>query len=174
MFLHIFQDRAGELINFWTWNNEAEKADADFARCAECCLEISAILAFKLTVLDRKEAKLPEWAPPGSTRALEWWGYKNAQRRAAFTFTLDDDAPVKTLDELGNVLIAVAGATVRFTREDVLAYLDGSIRIYQSLMTSTRDQVRRLMAEHYVDAFQSMRNSLFGELLTENTSTGAP
>ena len=58
---------------------------------------------------------------------------------------------------------------VPFTKEDVLAYLDACIHTWRR----SRDiQLLKVapkyeMAEHYIDAFQSVRSSLFGELLPE-------
>lgn len=49
--------------------------------------------------------------------------------------------------------------TIPFTEEDVKAYLDTAIKNWRAKMGSTR------VAYYYVDAFQSVRISLFGEFL---------
>lgn len=56
--------------------------------------------------------------------------------------------------------------TVPFTREDIKGYLDRAIGSWRAkrgeLIVNTPDFV---MTGHYIDAFQSVRISLFGELL---------
>ncbi len=58
-------------------------------------------------------------------------------------------------------------STVPFTEKDVKAYLDECIVFWRKKRDnpSIEDRLRISMAEHYVDAFQSVRMSLFGELL---------
>jgi len=56
--------------------------------------------------------------------------------------------------------------TIAFTEEAVKEYLDTAIRHWRDV----RDEEKRAdsdygMATHYIDAFQSVRISLFGELL---------
>ena len=51
------------------------------------------------------------------------------------------------------------GDVIPFTREDVKTYLDRCIRRWRS--------DSRECAMYYVDAFQSVRTSLFGELLPQ-------
>jgi hypothetical protein len=59
-------------------------------------------------------------------------------------------------------------STIPFTEKDVKAYLDECIVFWRkkrdTLPIENRPGIR--MAEHYVDAFQSVRMSLFGELLS--------
>lgn len=74
--------------------------------------------------------------------------------------------------------------TIPFTEKDVKAYLDKVItywRCYRDKAQNDLDVVehcahqarmkvddareRKIMASYYIDAFQSVRNSLFGELL---------
>lgn len=55
---------------------------------------------------------------------------------------------------------------VPFERSAVAAYLDDSIRYWRSERLSTKPE-RATMAIYYVDAFQSVRVSLFGETLSE-------
>jgi hypothetical protein len=58
--------------------------------------------------------------------------------------------------------------TVEFTREAVKEYLDGAIRHWRRLRDKQPEAVREeCMATYYVDAFQSVRVSLFGEVLGE-------
>ena len=56
------------------------------------------------------------------------------------------------------------GDTVPFTEEAVKAYLDGAIRRWRKL----RDQSYNPAAVYYIDAFQSVRSSLFDELLADD------
>ena len=48
--------------------------------------------------------------------------------------------------------------TIDFTEEEVKAYLDAAITHWRGCPPSE-------MRSHYVDAFQSVRTSIFGELL---------
>lgn len=54
---------------------------------------------------------------------------------------------------------------VPFTEQDVKAHIDRSIRFWRRQRDSDKDQRVRQIARYYVDAYQSMRVSLFGELL---------
>jgi hypothetical protein len=56
----------------------------------------------------------------------------------------------------------MSDATVRFTREDVRGYLDGAIRHWRAVRSIT---VEPATADNYIDAFQSVRASIFGEVL---------
>jgi hypothetical protein len=58
--------------------------------------------------------------------------------------------------------------TVPFNKKDVKAYLDRCI-VHWRKKCETGDK----MAEQYIDAFQSMRISLFGELLPQESSNDA-
>ncbi len=53
--------------------------------------------------------------------------------------------------------------TVPFSKVEVKEYLDRSIRFWRG----ERDEKGSNMAIYYVDAFQSVRISIFGELLKE-------
>jgi len=55
--------------------------------------------------------------------------------------------------------------TVDFTPEAVKAYLDKCIRYWRSVRDNP-EHAKREMGSFYVDAFQSVRVSLFGELLS--------
>lgn len=59
-------------------------------------------------------------------------------------------------------------STVQFTEKDVKAYLDECVVFWRKKRDNPliKEQSRIRMAEHYVDAFQSVRMSLFGELLS--------
>ena len=61
--------------------------------------------------------------------------------------------------------------TVEFTEEAIQDYLDNAIRAWRTTRDGAHgpegDTAQRVMAEHYVDAFQSVRMSLFGEQLGE-------
>ena len=52
-------------------------------------------------------------------------------------------------------------------REAARKYLDGAIRLWRHVRDSTASPEDELMAACYVDAFQSVRVSLLGELLPE-------
>ena len=58
-------------------------------------------------------------------------------------------------------------AEVEFTREAVQQYLDDSIGYWrmQRRWPQMHRGINTIQARHYVDAFQSMRMSLFGEAL---------
>ena len=53
--------------------------------------------------------------------------------------------------------------TVPFSKVEVKEYLDMCIRFWRG----KRDEEKSNMAIYYVDAFQSVRISIFGELLKE-------
>ena len=52
--------------------------------------------------------------------------------------------------------------TVPFTKADIKNYIDICIRFWRK----KRDSEEEKMAVYYIDAFQSVRSSLFGELLS--------
>ena len=55
---------------------------------------------------------------------------------------------------------------IPFTDNAVMDYLDASIRAWRVKRDNTANNLGdRAMAEHYVDAYQSVRTSLFGETL---------
>lgn len=56
--------------------------------------------------------------------------------------------------------------TIKFTEESVKNYLDRAIEHWReegAIYAETEEN--RTMARHYIDAYQSVRTSLFGELL---------
>ncbi|MDF1536078.1 MAG: hypothetical protein P1S46_06180 [bacterium] len=53
------------------------------------------------------------------------------------------------------------GKTVDFTEEAVLSYLDECINFWRN----KRDKEEDPMAIYYIDAFQSVRISIFGDIL---------
>lgn len=60
------------------------------------------------------------------------------------------------------------GNTVPFTKGHVLEYLDRCIVYWREQKESDSfkyDQVMYEMSKHYIDAYQSVRMSLFGKLL---------
>jgi hypothetical protein len=58
-----------------------------------------------------------------------------------------------------------AGGDVDFTPDAVRGYFDMAIRAWRQTRDTSTDEVERAMAVHYIDAFQSARMSLFGDLL---------
>lgn len=54
-------------------------------------------------------------------------------------------------------------ATVKFTKEDIKAYLDRNILFWRA-----KREKRNKMASYYINAYQSVRMSLFDELLSED------
>jgi hypothetical protein len=57
--------------------------------------------------------------------------------------------------------------TVEFTEEAIQDYLDNAIRVWRRNRDNSRPGPDLEMAQHYIDAFQSVRTSLFGETLVE-------
>jgi hypothetical protein len=57
-------------------------------------------------------------------------------------------------------------STVPFTEKDIKSYLDECIVFWRDKRDNSVD-TEHTMAVCYVDAFQSMRTSLFGELLPQ-------
>ncbi|HEC66692.1 MAG TPA: hypothetical protein ENI23_15555 [bacterium] len=55
--------------------------------------------------------------------------------------------------------------TIDFTKEAIREYLDGCIRYWRDLRDAAESPEQAIQATCYVDAFQSVRTSLFGELL---------
>lgn len=53
--------------------------------------------------------------------------------------------------------------TIPWKREDVLCYLDNCIERWRAIRRT--QSTMQEMATHYIDAFQSVRMSLFGEEL---------
>jgi len=55
---------------------------------------------------------------------------------------------------------------VEFTEEAIKEYLDSCIKSWRDKRDDVKfPEVTREMAKHYIDAFQSVRISIFGELL---------
>jgi len=52
---------------------------------------------------------------------------------------------------------------IKFTEEEVKKYLDKCIRYWRKKRDGRGEEA--VMAVYYIDAFQSVRTSLFGELL---------
>jgi hypothetical protein len=61
--------------------------------------------------------------------------------------------------------------TIPFTKKAVREYLDKSITYWRDRRDSSRSEVDTEISTNYVDAFQSVRNSLFGELLPLKSKT---
>jgi len=57
------------------------------------------------------------------------------------------------------------GTTIEFTEEAVKDYLDVCIRHWRGEQKRPTTRKKWEMTRHYIDAFQSVRISLFGELL---------
>lgn len=55
--------------------------------------------------------------------------------------------------------------TVVFTKDNVIGYLDVCIRHWRKIRDENTDKEKAKMAPYYIDAFQSIRMSLFGECL---------
>lgn len=66
--------------------------------------------------------------------------------------------------------------TVKFTKKEVKSYIDAYIKIWRDKKTELIDEQEEIpgvyntgkirMCTHYIDAYQCIRNSLFGELLS--------
>lgn len=50
-------------------------------------------------------------------------------------------------------------------REDVKGDLDQCIKHWRNVRDTSDSRSKRMLAAHYIDVFQSVRNSLFGEML---------
>lgn len=56
--------------------------------------------------------------------------------------------------------------TIRYTPEIILAHIDMTIHHWRSRLRDTApDSLEQVRCACYVDAYQSMRSTLFGELL---------
>lgn len=60
---------------------------------------------------------------------------------------------------------------IPFKRNAVRAYLDTSIQHWRSVRDGNAEPPIRIMATHYIDAFQSVRCSLFGSVLIPEERT---
>ena len=54
--------------------------------------------------------------------------------------------------------------TIPFTKQKVIEYLDKNIEYWRNKMSNTSNEEDILIAQCYVDAYQSVRASLFGQL----------
>ncbi len=66
---------------------------------------------------------------------------------------------------LGSEPAPAKGVTVPFDQASVLAHLDSAIKDWRVKRDGTDNSDAKTLATHYVDAYQSVRISLFGELL---------
>lgn len=57
------------------------------------------------------------------------------------------------------------GKTISFDKKSVKEYLDSCIVFWRKKRDNAENPEDRNMAVHYIDAFQSVRNSIFDELL---------
>lgn len=64
--------------------------------------------------------------------------------------------------------------TVEFTEEAVKEYLDGAIRLWRQEREMAEVSEARVMFAYYIDAFQSVRTSLFGETLPPEEEDDRP
>lgn len=55
---------------------------------------------------------------------------------------------------------------IKINNEELKQYLDGSIKYWRVKRKEAKDQDSLLIATCYIDAFQSVRTSVFGELLS--------
>lgn len=69
-------------------------------------------------------------------------------------------------EKIGNI-----GRTVPFTPEDVKAYLDKAIMFWRGERSKKNKNAE--IAVYYIDAFQSMRVSLFGSTLEKDVKDAA-
>ncbi|GAI84515.1 unnamed protein product [marine sediment metagenome] len=58
--------------------------------------------------------------------------------------------------------------TIPINSTSIKEYLDGTIRRWRKNLKFFKNEEDKLMAKHYIDAFQSVRVSLLGETLAEN------
>lgn len=57
--------------------------------------------------------------------------------------------------------------TIPINSTSIKKYLDKSIRFWRKELKNSKTRENKLMAKHYIDAFQSVRVSLLGELLQD-------
>lgn len=58
--------------------------------------------------------------------------------------------------------------TIPINSTSIKKYLDKSIRFWRNELKNSKTRENKLMAKHYIDAYQSVRVSLLGETLAEN------
>lgn len=111
-----------------------------------------------------------------SEKGMPMWPHKNEHGMiVGFVFICES-----CLGYSGGLTLLVRGLkererhlhTVVFTYEQVKAYLDGAIRNWRK--KREKEPEKKEMASHYVDAFQSVRVSLFGELLPPEEKESDP
>jgi hypothetical protein len=61
--------------------------------------------------------------------------------------------------------MANANPKENMTPNEIKNYLDGAITQWRQTRDTTTEEVERTMAVHYIDAFQSVRVTLFGQTL---------
>ncbi len=61
--------------------------------------------------------------------------------------------------------VPAAKGALPFNETTVLAYLDSSIKGWREKKEGTDNADAKVLAGHYIDAYQSVRTSLFGEVL---------
>ncbi len=67
--------------------------------------------------------------------------------------------------KLGSEPTPAKGVTVPFDEVSIMGYLDSAIKDWRVKRDGTDNSDAKTLATHYVDAYQSVRVSLFGELL---------
>lgn len=76
-----------------------------------------------------------------------------------------EDVPCETLDGRDWPVEKHKRGTIPFTENQVIVYLDRCILHWREELNKVNNRDRVLMVTHYLDAFQSMRMTLFGETL---------
>ena len=61
----------------------------------------------------------------------------------------------------------VTHAVLPFEKEAILSYLDTAIAVWRSKRDGAETPAYRTLAIHYIDAYQSVRMSIFGGVLPE-------
>lgn len=61
--------------------------------------------------------------------------------------------------------------TIPINSTSIKEYLDGTIRRWRKNLKFFKNEEDKIMAKHYIDAFQSVRVSLFGETLPKGGET---
>ena len=55
--------------------------------------------------------------------------------------------------------------TIKFEKREIKKYLDKCIILWREKRDNAEDEEHRIMAVYYIDAFQSVRTTIFGETL---------
>lgn len=87
------------------------------------------------------------------------WGPEEAERARVTVIALDGDATIESLDDEG------MRANGWLRAESVRQYLDEAIANWRENRKRTESPTASSLAACYVDAFQSVRDSLLGETL---------